>query len=44
MGGTRAVPEALVKRAGELGVVFHTNTGVARILTTARSARRFLDW
>ena len=32
-GGTRAVPEALVKLATELGVRFHTNTDVARILT-----------
>ncbi len=34
MGGTRAVPEALVKLATELGVVFHTNTDVAKILTS----------
>ena len=34
MGGTRAVPEAMVKLAGELGVQFHTDTDVARILTT----------
>ena len=34
MGGTRAVPEALVKLATELGVTFHTNTDVERILTT----------
>ena len=27
MGGTRAVPEALVKLATELGVVFHTKHG-----------------
>jgi len=33
LGGTRAVPEALVKLAGELGVAFHTNTDIARILT-----------
>jgi phytoene desaturase len=32
MGGTRAVPEGLVKLATELGVVFHTETDVARIL------------
>ncbi len=31
MGGTRAVPEGLAKLAGELGVVFHTSTDVARI-------------
>jgi phytoene desaturase len=34
IGGTRAVPEALVKLAGELGVVFHANTDVAKILTS----------
>jgi diapolycopene oxygenase len=41
MGGTRAIPEALVKLATELGVVFHTGTGVSRILSTSpqRSAR-----
>ncbi|CAN5543983.1 phytoene desaturase family protein [soil metagenome] len=33
MGGTRAVPEGLVKLATELGVVFHTETDVAKILT-----------
>jgi phytoene desaturase len=33
VGGTRAVPEALVKLATELGVRFHPNTDVARILT-----------
>ena len=33
MGGTRAVPEAMVKLAAELGVEFHTNTDIARILT-----------
>jgi diapolycopene oxygenase len=31
-GGTRAIPEALVKLATELGVVFHTETDVAKIL------------
>jgi phytoene desaturase len=35
MGGTRAVPEGLVRLAKELGVVFHTETDVARILTDA---------
>jgi diapolycopene oxygenase len=34
MGGTRAVPEAMVKLAGELGVIFHTNADVVKILTT----------
>jgi diapolycopene oxygenase len=33
MGGTRAIPEAMVKLATELGVVFRTETDVARILT-----------
>jgi phytoene desaturase len=32
-GGTRAVPEALAKLAGELGVEAHTGVGVRRILT-----------
>ena len=35
MGGTRAIPEAMVKLATELGVVFHTGTDVAHILTNA---------
>jgi len=35
MGGTRAVPEALVELASELGVVFHTNTDIAQIVTDA---------
>ncbi len=35
MGGTRAIPEALIKLAGELGVVFHPGTDVAQILTDA---------
>jgi diapolycopene oxygenase len=34
-GGTRAVPEGLVKLATELGVVFHADTDVAKILTSA---------
>lgn len=33
-GGTRAVPEAMVRLATELGVQFHTNTEVAKILTS----------
>ena len=33
MGGTRAVPEAMVKLATELGVTFHTSCDIARILT-----------
>jgi diapolycopene oxygenase len=36
MGGTRAVPEAMVKLATELGVRFHTNTDVAKILTSGK--------
>jgi diapolycopene oxygenase len=35
MGGTRAIPEAMVKLATELGVVFHTETEVAKIVTDA---------
>jgi diapolycopene oxygenase len=34
MGGTRAVPEALVKLAAELGVVFHPETDVAQITSS----------
>ena len=34
MGGTRAVPEALVKLGRELGVVYRTGADVARMLTT----------
>ena len=34
MGGTRAVPEAMVKLARELGVQIHTDTDVARIMTS----------
>ena len=32
MGGTRAVPEALVKLATELGVEFRTGVGIRKIL------------
>ena len=40
MGGTRAVPEALVKLATELGVRFHVSTDVARLTTSnARHAQ-----
>ena len=39
VGGTRAVPEALVKLGAELGVEFRTGHGVARILTRRRQAR-----
>jgi phytoene desaturase len=34
MGGTRAVPEGLVKLATELGVEFHPSTDVAKITST----------
>ncbi len=34
-GGTRAVPEALVKLATELGVRFHVSTDIAKILTNS---------
>lgn len=34
MGGTRAVPEAMVRLATELGVVFRTETDIARIVTS----------
>jgi phytoene desaturase len=40
MGGTRAVPEGLVKLATELGVVFHTNSDVLRIDTDAPMSGR----
>jgi diapolycopene oxygenase len=33
-GGTRAVPEALVRLGSELGVRYHKSTEVARLLTT----------
>lgn len=33
MGGTRAVPESLVRLAEDLGVEFRTNTGIRSILT-----------
>ncbi len=39
MGGTRAVPLALAKLAGELGVEFRTGTGVKHIHTTADGKR-----
>ena len=32
MGGTRAVPEGLVRLASELGVIFHSSTDVAKII------------
>lgn len=36
MGGTRAVPNALVKLGEELGVEYRTNTGVQKILTRGK--------
>jgi len=39
LGGTRAVPEALVRLAAELGVVFRTETDVVKILTDAPAYR-----
>ena len=33
MGGTRAVPEALVKLGRELGVMYHTSSEIERLLT-----------
>jgi diapolycopene oxygenase len=33
MGGTRAVPEAMVRLASELGVIFHTDSDVETLLT-----------
>ncbi len=38
-GGTRAVPEALVKLGEELGVEYRTNTGIARILVDDTTTR-----
>jgi len=35
-GGTRAVPEALVKLGRELGIVYHTSTEVERLLSESR--------
>jgi diapolycopene oxygenase len=37
-GGTRAVPEALVKLGSELGVEYRTGAGVRRIVTDANGA------
>ena len=38
-GGTRAVPEALVRLGSELGVEYRTGTGIARIATDDGSRR-----
>jgi phytoene desaturase len=35
IGGTRAIPEALIKLARELGVTFRTNCPIARITTSS---------
>ena len=40
MGGTRAIPEALVKLAKELGVAFHTEMDVVKILKDERAHGR----
>lgn len=37
VGGTRAIPEGLVKLATELGVIFHTETDVAKITTNGHA-------
>ncbi|MBB5056153.1 phytoene desaturase [Granulicella aggregans] len=37
IGGTRAIPEGLAKLATELGVVFHPETDVAKILTNGHA-------
>jgi phytoene desaturase len=42
-GGTRAVPEALAKLAGELGVDLRAGTGVRRIVTEAGRAVRGVE-
>lgn len=39
MGGTRAIPEALIKLAKELGVKFHVNAQVKRIVMEAGCVR-----
>ncbi len=39
MGGTRAIPEALMKLAGELGVEFRTSCPIKRIMTEHGSVR-----
>jgi phytoene desaturase len=38
-GGTRAVPEALVRLGEELGVEFRTETGIRRVLTEVKGTR-----
>ncbi len=39
IGGTRAIPEALIRLAKELGVEFHANTPVRRIVHEAGAVR-----
>ena len=39
MGGTRAVPEALVKLGRELGVEYHTSSEIERLLTVKEGKR-----
>jgi phytoene desaturase len=39
IGGTRAVPEALLKLGTELGVEYRTETGVKRVLTNDKGTR-----
>src|SRR5262245_18675797 len=38
-GGTRAVPEALVKFGAQLGVEYRTETGIARVLVEESQVR-----
>ncbi|MEO6815876.1 MAG: phytoene desaturase family protein, partial [Edaphobacter sp.] len=40
LGGTRAIPEGLVKLATEMGVVFHTETDIVQILTDAPTGKQ----
>jgi diapolycopene oxygenase len=42
-GGTRAVPEALVKLGEELGVEFRTDTGIARVLVDEENRVRGVE-
>jgi phytoene desaturase len=43
VGGTRAVPEALAKLAGELGVVLRSSTGVKRIVVDGEKVVRGVE-
>ncbi len=40
MGGTRAVPEGLVRLGRELGIVYHPSTEVERLLTTGERTKQ----